>query len=182
MQVKKRKKKIRNNVFMLEDGSENQPPNKLKGFHQNSISQRVSSRSSTTTPQVAAITAPVLCISLITCTCAGITPQDFIQCKGLWRPKRLRTTDLDSPPPILNISFITTAPQVPASWYQSCWGQLLPLCIVPTVTSHSLLQGLVYTITDVEEIHKWMVEHFQEHPLFEQVRLEELVSIRECDA
>ncbi|XP_053157980.1 tRNA (guanine-N(7)-)-methyltransferase [Hemicordylus capensis] len=37
-------------------------------------------------------------------------------------------------------------------------------------------KGLVYTITDVEEVHKWMVKHFQEHPLFEQVPLEELIS------
>ncbi|XP_077185069.1 tRNA (guanine-N(7)-)-methyltransferase isoform X1 [Paroedura picta] len=37
-------------------------------------------------------------------------------------------------------------------------------------------QGLVYTITDVEEVHKWMVKHFQEHPLFKQVPLEELAS------
>ncbi|XP_044299235.1 tRNA (guanine-N(7)-)-methyltransferase [Varanus komodoensis] len=37
-------------------------------------------------------------------------------------------------------------------------------------------QGLVYTITDVEEMHKWMVKHFQEHPLFEQVPRTELAS------
>ncbi|XP_048347809.1 tRNA (guanine-N(7)-)-methyltransferase isoform X3 [Sphaerodactylus townsendi] len=37
-------------------------------------------------------------------------------------------------------------------------------------------QGLVYTITDVEEVYKWIVKHFQEHPLFEQVPLEELAS------
>ncbi|KAH0629086.1 hypothetical protein JD844_010897 [Phrynosoma platyrhinos] len=37
-------------------------------------------------------------------------------------------------------------------------------------------QGLVYTITDVEEVHKWMVKHFEEHPLFEQVPLKELSS------
>nr|XP_033795856.1 tRNA (guanine-N(7)-)-methyltransferase isoform X1 [Geotrypetes seraphini] len=34
--------------------------------------------------------------------------------------------------------------------------------------------GLVYTITDVEEVHEWMVKHFQEHPLFELVPLEDL--------
>ncbi|KAG8452571.1 hypothetical protein GDO86_004382 [Hymenochirus boettgeri] len=28
--------------------------------------------------------------------------------------------------------------------------------------------GMVYTITDVEEVHKWMVKHFTEHPLFER--------------
>ncbi|XP_061841392.1 tRNA (guanine-N(7)-)-methyltransferase isoform X2 [Nerophis lumbriciformis] len=35
-------------------------------------------------------------------------------------------------------------------------------------------QGLVYTITDVEEVHLWMVKHFSEHPLFARVPHEEL--------
>ncbi|KAM9799923.1 tRNA (guanine-N(7)-)-methyltransferase isoform X2 [Syngnathus typhle] len=35
--------------------------------------------------------------------------------------------------------------------------------------------GLVYTITDVEEVHLWMVKHFSEHPLFLRVPDEELV-------
>ncbi|XP_028431970.1 tRNA (guanine-N(7)-)-methyltransferase isoform X2 [Perca flavescens] len=35
--------------------------------------------------------------------------------------------------------------------------------------------GLVYTITDVEEVHLWMVKHFTEHPLFTRVSDEELV-------
>nr|XP_057911209.1 tRNA (guanine-N(7)-)-methyltransferase [Doryrhamphus excisus] len=34
--------------------------------------------------------------------------------------------------------------------------------------------GLVYTITDVEEVHLWMVKHFSEHPLFTRVPDEEL--------
>uniref|UniRef100_A0A3P9BAY8 tRNA (guanine-N(7)-)-methyltransferase n=1 Tax=Maylandia zebra TaxID=106582 RepID=A0A3P9BAY8_9CICH len=34
--------------------------------------------------------------------------------------------------------------------------------------------GLVYTITDVEEVHLWMVKHFSEHPLFTRVVDEEL--------
>jgi tRNA (guanine-N7-)-methyltransferase len=29
--------------------------------------------------------------------------------------------------------------------------------------------GIVYTITDVEDLHKWMVEHFEKHPSFERV-------------
>lgn len=37
-------------------------------------------------------------------------------------------------------------------------------------------QGLVYTVTDVLELHQWMCAHFEEHPLFERVSLEELVS------
>uniref|UniRef100_A0A8D0BPD3 tRNA (guanine-N(7)-)-methyltransferase n=1 Tax=Salvator merianae TaxID=96440 RepID=A0A8D0BPD3_SALMN len=53
------------------------------------------------------------------------------------------------------------------------------------IISHTLLaeyayvlreQGLVYTITDVDEVHQWMVKHFQEHPLFEQVPLTELAN------
>ncbi|KAM4796670.1 tRNA (guanine-N(7)-)-methyltransferase isoform 2-T2 [Rhinophrynus dorsalis] len=34
--------------------------------------------------------------------------------------------------------------------------------------------GLVYTITDVEEVHQWMVKHFTEHPLFVRASEEQL--------
>ncbi|XP_015676143.1 tRNA (guanine-N(7)-)-methyltransferase [Protobothrops mucrosquamatus] len=37
-------------------------------------------------------------------------------------------------------------------------------------------EALVYTITDVEEVHTWMVKHFRDHPLFEEVPLKELAS------
>lgn len=33
--------------------------------------------------------------------------------------------------------------------------------------------GIVYTITDVEDLHLWMVEHFDKHPSFERVPGEE---------
>ena len=33
--------------------------------------------------------------------------------------------------------------------------------------------GIVYTITDVEDLHLWMVEHFDGHPSFERVGEEE---------
>ncbi|MCJ1373157.1 tRNA (guanine-N(7)-)-methyltransferase (tRNA(m7G46)-methyltransferase) [Loxospora ochrophaea] len=33
--------------------------------------------------------------------------------------------------------------------------------------------GIVYTITDVEDLHKWMVKHFDIHPSFERVSREE---------
>lgn len=36
--------------------------------------------------------------------------------------------------------------------------------------------GLVYTITDVLDLHEWMKEHFDAHPLFERVSDEELAS------
>ena len=32
--------------------------------------------------------------------------------------------------------------------------------------------GVVYTITDVEDLHKWMICHFQAHPSFEHVSKE----------
>ncbi|XP_063071961.1 tRNA (guanine-N(7)-)-methyltransferase isoform X2 [Engraulis encrasicolus] len=35
-------------------------------------------------------------------------------------------------------------------------------------------QGMVYTNTDVEEVHLWMVKHFTEHPLFTRIPDEEL--------
>ncbi|CAD6503559.1 BgTH12-03219 [Blumeria graminis f. sp. triticale] len=33
--------------------------------------------------------------------------------------------------------------------------------------------GIVYTITDVEDLHNWMVSHFEAHPAFEKVSPEE---------
>ncbi len=33
--------------------------------------------------------------------------------------------------------------------------------------------GIVYTITDVKDLHEWMVQHLQAHPLFERVSLED---------
>lgn len=33
--------------------------------------------------------------------------------------------------------------------------------------------GIVYTITDVEALHEWMVEHLDAHPLFERIGEEE---------
>jgi len=34
--------------------------------------------------------------------------------------------------------------------------------------------GLVYTVTDVEDLHQWMATHLRNHPLFEQVSSDEL--------
>ena len=33
--------------------------------------------------------------------------------------------------------------------------------------------GIIYTITDVEDLHNWMVQHFNAHPTFERVSEEE---------
>jgi len=37
------------------------------------------------------------------------------------------------------------------------------------------VQGLIYTITDVQELHDWMVEHFTDHPLFTRLHQLEVV-------
>ena len=40
-------------------------------------------------------------------------------------------------------------------------------------------QGIVYTITDVSDLHEWMKKHFIEHPLFEEVpKVEQVRSLR----
>lgn len=37
--------------------------------------------------------------------------------------------------------------------------------------------GIIYTITDVKDLHEWMVTHLEQHPLFERISDEEVVSI-----
>lgn len=37
--------------------------------------------------------------------------------------------------------------------------------------------GMVYTATDVVELHEWMVKHLEEHPLFERIPDKELVCV-----
>ena len=32
--------------------------------------------------------------------------------------------------------------------------------------------GIIYTITDVEDLHNWMVKHLEEHPMFERLSKE----------
>lgn len=39
-----------------------------------------------------------------------------------------------------------------------------------------MVGGIVYTITDVKELHEWMVKHLNEHPLFRQISEEQLAS------
>ncbi|KAK9873354.1 hypothetical protein WA026_022159 [Henosepilachna vigintioctopunctata] len=38
------------------------------------------------------------------------------------------------------------------------------------------INAIVYTITDVKDLHEWMVKHFTEHPLFERLTEEELTA------
>jgi len=37
--------------------------------------------------------------------------------------------------------------------------------------------GLIYNITDVEDLYNWTVEHFDEHPLFARLSDDDLVWI-----
>lgn len=43
--------------------------------------------------------------------------------------------------------------------------------------SFVIIQAIVYTITDVVELHRWIVKHFEEHPLFEEVTKQDMVGI-----
>lgn len=36
--------------------------------------------------------------------------------------------------------------------------------------------AIVYTVTDVKDLHEWIVQHFNDHPLFESISKEELNS------
>jgi tRNA (guanine-N7-)-methyltransferase len=56
----------------------------------------------------------------------------------------------------------------------------------PTLFSNTLLAeyayimkvgGILYTITDVRDLHEWMVEHLDAHPLFERIPDAECVSV-----
>lgn len=38
-------------------------------------------------------------------------------------------------------------------------------------------QALVYTVTDVKDLHEWMVQHFSEHGLFKRVEDDKLVNL-----
>lgn len=63
-----------------------------------------------------------------------------------------------------------------------------PLCLLipTTLFSNTLLAeyayimkvgGILYTITDVRDLHEWMVEHLDAHPLFERIPDAECVSV-----
>lgn len=38
--------------------------------------------------------------------------------------------------------------------------------------------GIIYTISDVKDLHLWMVKHLDAHPLFVRIPEEELVCVR----
>lgn len=40
--------------------------------------------------------------------------------------------------------------------------------------------GIVYTITDVKDLHEWIVQHFTGHPLFERLNDVEMVCVYFC--
>lgn len=57
---------------------------------------------------------------------------------------------------------------------------LLILLLSPTLLAEYAyalrVGGILYTITDVKDLHLWMVKHLDEHPLFERLTDEECVS------
>lgn len=43
------------------------------------------------------------------------------------------------------------------------------------LTNIPSFQGIIYTITDVQDLHDWMVDHLEKHSLFERIIGDELV-------
>lgn len=44
------------------------------------------------------------------------------------------------------------------------------------------MQGMLYTITDVKDLHEWMVDHLERHSMFQRIVGEELVSFDHMSA
>lgn len=53
--------------------------------------------------------------------------------------------------------------------------RIINQCLLAEYAYVLTIGGVVYTVTDVKDLHDWMVQHFTEHPLFEHITDEELV-------
>lgn len=53
--------------------------------------------------------------------------------------------------------------------------RIINTCLLAEYAYVLSVGGIVYTVTDVKDLHDWMVRHFNEHPLFQQVGEDELV-------
>ncbi|XP_044755232.1 tRNA (guanine-N(7)-)-methyltransferase [Coccinella septempunctata] len=54
--------------------------------------------------------------------------------------------------------------------------RIINQCLLAEYAYLLAIGGIVYTITDVKDLHEWMVTHFSSHPLFSRLSDEELVS------
>ncbi|KAF5306170.1 hypothetical protein FQR65_LT07446 [Abscondita terminalis] len=52
--------------------------------------------------------------------------------------------------------------------------RIINTCLLAEYAYILAVGGIIYTITDVKDLHDWMVQHFDEHPLFQQISNEEL--------
>lgn len=53
--------------------------------------------------------------------------------------------------------------------------RIINQCLLAEYAYVLAIGGIVYTVTDVKDLHDWMVQHFVEHPLFERISDQELV-------
>lgn len=49
------------------------------------------------------------------------------------------------------------------------------------INNLNFVQAIVYTMTDVKDLHEWMVQHFVEHPLFQRIPDDQLVSVKKTE-
>lgn len=52
--------------------------------------------------------------------------------------------------------------------------QNLLIALLPKLLHELVFSGKIYTITDVKDLHDWMVSHISNHPLFRQLSEEEM--------
>lgn len=60
--------------------------------------------------------------------------------------------------------------------FRRCGALFLQLTLVLYVF-FPMVKGILYTITDVQELHEWMVDCCENHPLFHRLTQDELVSV-----
>ncbi|KAL7746975.1 tRNA (guanine-N(7)-)-methyltransferase (tRNA(m7G46)-methyltransferase) [Sorochytrium milnesiophthora] len=47
--------------------------------------------------------------------------------------------------------------------------RIISITLLAEYAYHLRVGGIIYTITDVRDLHEWMVEHLEAHPLFERI-------------
>ncbi|CAH0555011.1 unnamed protein product [Brassicogethes aeneus] len=53
--------------------------------------------------------------------------------------------------------------------------RIINQCLLAEYAYVMSVGGIIYTVTDVKDLHEWMVQHITEHPLFKRVGEDELV-------
>ncbi|CAG8762643.1 11933_t:CDS:2, partial [Acaulospora colombiana] len=90
--------------------------------------------------------------------------------------ERINALRLQHPGQYQNISIIRmNAMKFLPNFFEKGQGQLLYRTQLLAEYAYVLrVGGIIYTITDVTDLHTWMVKHLEEHPLFERISDDEV--------